>query len=63
MLLELLVPLVIPSDNVLVTLDTQGPNAINVQAFTIIQVVFVKVSEIFKEIPLQSTIEYFIDCI
>ena len=51
MLLELLVPLVIPSDNVLVTLDTQGPNAINVQASTIIQVVFVKVSDIFKEIP------------
>ena len=37
----------IPSDNVLVTLDTQGPNAINVQASTLNQVVFVKVSEIF----------------
>ena len=43
MLLDLLAPLVILSDNVLVTLDTQEPHVINVLRPTIAQAVFVEV--------------------
>ena len=51
MLLDLLVPLVILPDNVLVTLDTQELHVINVLRPTIVQVVFVKVSDFSNKVP------------
>ena len=58
MLLDLLVPLVILPDNVLVTLDTQGPHVVNVLHPTIVQVVFVKVSDFSNEVPYKLFVKH-----
>ena len=54
MLRDLLVPLAILPDNVLVTLDTRGLHAINVQVPITVQVVFVQVRKSSHEVLVQS---------
>ena len=51
MLMEHLVSLAILPDNVRVILVTQGPNAVYVQAHTMLQVVCVRVSKYLNEVP------------
>ena len=57
MLLEHLVSLAILPDNVRVILVTQGPNAVYVQAPTMLQVVCVRVSKHLNEVPSSSNLK------